>query len=314
MTVECLKPGLQTTVQAGPRRGQRHYGIPAAGAADPLALALANRLVGNALLAPALESTQVGPVLRFAQSAQVALSGAPSNARLNGAPAAFHETLDVAAGDELDIGATQQGMRTYLAIAGGICADEIFGSASTYLPAGFGGHNGRALEATDLLEIKQCARREKLATPDGFRPPCPDSWALRTSPGADFATLDETQQRLAFASNWQVGRRADRMGLALEGPLLDIDSPGQRPSAAVFPGAVQCPGGAQLFLLSVDAQTTGGYAQLLQVARVDRHLLGQLRPGDRLRFLPREPQQAAAELRAKHNYWRRWLPGIEAVI
>jgi biotin-dependent carboxylase-like uncharacterized protein len=314
MSILCLRPGLQTTVQAGPRRGQRHNGIPAAGAADPLALALANRVLGNPLAAPALEATLVGPSLRFTRATQIALSGASAPAKLNGIPVAFHETIDVAAGDVLEIGAAEQGMRTYLAVAGGLVVDWIFGSASTYLPAAFGGYQGRSLEKDDVLEVASSDEVQRSSTPKEFRPACNASWALRASPGGDFADLDTAQQEQLFASNWLIGNRADRMGLAVEGTPLGIGAAGHRASTAVFPGTLQCPAGGQLYLLSVDAQTTGGYAQLLQVARVDRHMLGQLRPGDRVRFLHREPQQAATELRAMHNYWRRWLPGIETVV
>ena len=86
------------------------------------------------------------------------------------------------------------------------------------------------------------------------------------------------------------------------------------PSAPVFPGTIQCPEDGAPFVLSVDSGTTGGYPRIAQVARADRHLLGQMRPGDHVRFLPRQPQEAIDELHAKHDYWRKWLPGIERVI
>jgi allophanate hydrolase subunit 2 len=86
------------------------------------------------------------------------------------------------------------------------------------------------------------------------------------------------------------------------------------PSAAVFPGTLQCPESGVPFLLGIDAQTTGGYPRVLQVARPDRHLIGQLRPGDRLRFLLRTPAEATRDLRLKHAAWRRWLPDIDAIV
>jgi allophanate hydrolase subunit 2 len=104
------------------------------------------------------------------------------------------------------------------------------------------------------------------------------------------------------------------MGMQLTGPQLAVDSRGRMPSAAVFPGTIQCPEDGTPYLLSVDAQTIGGYPRVAQIARADRHLLGQLRPGDSLQLLPRQPVDAQQELRAKHDYWRKWLPGIEAVI
>lgn len=126
--------------------------------------------------------------------------------------------------------------------------------------------------------------------------------------------LDAAQREALFDTNWTVGRRSDRMGIRLEGAALAVASDGRMPSSAVFPGTLQCPERGAPYLLSVDAQTTGGYPRILQVARADRHLLGQLAPGDHLRFLPRKPEDAIAELRAKHEFWRPWLPGVERVI
>jgi allophanate hydrolase subunit 2 len=86
------------------------------------------------------------------------------------------------------------------------------------------------------------------------------------------------------------------------------------PSAPVFPGTVQCPESGSPYLLSVDAGTVGGYPRIAQIARADRHLMGQLRPGDHVRLLWRDEQSAVDELRAKIRYWRQWLGDIERVL
>jgi allophanate hydrolase subunit 2 len=86
------------------------------------------------------------------------------------------------------------------------------------------------------------------------------------------------------------------------------------PSAGVIPGTIQCPEDGAPYVLSVDAGTVGGYPRVAQVARVDRHVLGQLRPGDHVRLLRREPDEAARELRGKINYWREWLPQIGSIL
>ena len=104
------------------------------------------------------------------------------------------------------------------------------------------------------------------------------------------------------------------MGIQLLGKNFDLPTAGYLDSDPIFPGCVQCPSDGVPYLLSIDAQTTGGYAQLAQVGRVDRHLIGQLRAGDHVRLLPRAPQEAATDLREMHDYWRRWLPDIAAVI
>ena len=315
MRFTVLKPGLQTTVQAGPRTGLRHLGVPAAGAADPLSLALANRLVGNPLLAPGLETTLNGVALGFQGEGLVAITGARAKARLNGERVKLHRTLAVAAGDELEIGPARLGARNYLAVAGGIDVEEVLGSASTYLPAGFGGLQGRALRGGDVVATGPAVGTpEMLKTPKEFRPLASNSWALRACYGAEVDLLSKESRFDLFDTNFSVGFRADRMGLQLEGARFEVTSGGRLASAPVFPGTIQCPEDGTPFLLSIDAQTIGGYPRVAQVARADRHLIGQLRPGNHVRLLWRDAESARDELLAKHNYWGEWLPGIRAVI
>ena len=313
MSITVIKPGLQTTVQAGPRIGLRHMGVPANGAADPLSLALANKLVGNAWDAAALEATLLGPTLRFETDCAFAVSGAHAATQLAGQPVAWHATTFAKAGDELRVGSTETGARVYIAFARGIEADRVLGSASTNLHAGFGGLEGRALQAGDRLHARG-ADVSALATPEEFRPPITTGWGLRTCAAAETNLLDSASLATLFDTNWIVDRRSDRMGLRLQGPTLAISSDGRMPSAGVIPGAIQCPEDGAPYILSVDAGTVGGYPRIAQVARVDRHVLGQLRPGDHVRLLWREPDEAIDELRAKLDYWREWLPEIDEIL
>lgn len=313
MSIKVLKAGLQTTIQSRPRVGLRHLGVSATGAADPLSIALANRLLGNAWDAPALEATLLGPTVRFDVDCAFAITGALAATALNGELVEVHETLFAESGDELVIGAVEKGARVYMAVTGGFAAEEVLGSTSTYLLAELGGFRGRALEEGDELVIKPAAAT-RLRTPREFRPPMGSSWALRACESFEVSQLDGESREQLFGTNWTVGRRADRMGLQLDGPTLDVASAGRMPSAPVFPGTVQCPESGSPYVLGVDAATVGGYPRVAQVARVDRHLLGQLRPGDHVRFLLREQAAAIDELRQKIDYWRAWLPDIEQVI
>lgn len=313
MAIRVLKPGLQTSIQSAPRRGLRHLGVPECGAADRLSLALANRLLGNDLLAAALEATLVGPHLRFERDAQFALAGATATVTLNNVPIECHRTLNAMAGDVLRVGSIAAGNRIYIAFSGGLQGDSVFGSDSTYVPAGFGGHRGRALALDDVVQLAETySYRPVLQTPENFRPQVSNRYALRVCASGETDHLFERQQ--LFDTTWRIGHRADRMGLQLDGETLRIESSGRMQSAPVFPGTIQCPENGVPFLLSVDAQTTGGYPRVAQVIRADRQLLGQLRAGDHLLLLPRQPAEAADVLRAMHAFWRGWLPGIERVI
>ena len=311
MTVTVLRPGMLTTLQSRPRIGSRHLGIPSGGAADPLSLALANRLVGNPWHATALEVTMLGPVLRFDAECAFALAGAPVQATLNGKSVDCHMTVVAKPGDELNTGSAAVGVRSYIAIPGGFEADDVLGSTSTNLQAEFGGLRGRALQKGDILDFDP-READVLETPAEFIPPFTSSWGLRACASLETGLLDDPDT--LFETNWTVGQRADRMGLQLEGETLAVTSDGRMPSAGVFPGAIQCPQDGSPFLLSVDSGTVGGYPRVGYVARVDRHLLGQLRPGDHVRLLRREPDEAIEELRAKLDYWRAWLPDIEAIL
>ena len=253
----------------------------------------------------------LGPVLRFDAACTVAIAGAPTNVTLNGNAVSGHAAFLAGPGDELVTGSATAGARFYIAVAGGFDADDVLGSTSTNLQAEFGGHAGRAPKKGDVLG---CAPQEvaALKTPAEYVPPYTGSWALRTCDSLETELLDEIDA--LFETNWSVGQRADRMGLQLEGAKLNVASDGRMPSAGIFPGAIQCPEDGTPFLLSVDSGTVGGYPRVAHVARADRHLLGQLRPGDHVRLLRREPDEAVKELQAKIDYWREWLPDIESIL
>lgn len=313
MSIAVLKPGLQTTLQSRPRIGLRHFGVPASGAADPLSLALANRLVANSWDAAALEVTLLGPTLRMNTDCAFAVTGASFDVTLNKDAIPLHETVFAAAGDVLSVGGSAKGARCYIAFSGGLGATEVLGSSSTYLAGELGGLQGRALRQGDELRLSP-AHVPGLCTPAEFRMPMSTSWALRACESFETGRLTGESRDRLFETNWTVGRRADRMGLKLDGARLDISSDGRMPSAAVFPGTVQCPENGAPFVLSVDAGTIGGYPRVAQVVRADRHLLGQLKPGDHVRLLHRDTEDATRELCDKHEYWRGWIADIEQVI
>jgi biotin-dependent carboxylase-like uncharacterized protein len=287
--------------------------VPASGPADPLSMALANRLVGNAAFTPALETTLTGVTLMFRVATFISITGAIAQCTLNGKSVNQHATIEVKANDILVTGSAEKGVRGYVAFAGGLNADEVLGSVSTYTTAEFGGHEGRALQGGDELELSDdSATASILKTPAEFRLPMLDSWSLRAGRSCETMSIDDPAG--LFETKLTVASRSDRMGIKLEGKTFRTDVGGQMPSVPVFPGTIQCPQDGKLFVLSVDAGTTGGYPRVAKIARMDLHILGQLRPGNRLTLIERSDEDAARELREKHNYWRAWLPDVAEVI
>jgi len=276
-------------------------------------MALANRLVGNASLESALEATLTGVTLAFDAKSTIAITGATARCTLNGTAVEQHATIAVGPGDVVAVGAAENGVRSYVAFAGGLLADDVLGSPSTYLTAGFGGHEGRALEKGDELQLADtAANAPSMETPADYRPPMLGAWTVRA--GASCETMNLKEPQRLFDQKFTIASRSDRMGIMLEGETFAIESDRQMPSAPLFPGHIQCPHDGSLYVMSVDSGTTGGYPRVAKIARMDLHLLGQLRPGNSLTLIERSDDDAARELQEKHAYWQAWLPDIACVI
>ncbi|GGM21362.1 hypothetical protein GCM10010841_31580 [Deinococcus aerophilus] len=298
---------MQTTVQDAGRRA-RALGVAAGGAADPVALRLANALVGNPAGAAALEVTLVGPTLRFDQNALISVCGAPFVATLDGAPFGLWRAAAVRAGQTLALGSTPRGLRAVLAVRGGLRAQTVFGSASTDLRGGFGGHGGRALVAGDRLTWEPAP---PLSPPGAFISP-----ALHTPPGPHHvlrvSALPEATPELLRALTtpvFTVSSQADRMGLRVTEAVAAPHDPA-RVSLPNVPGMVQVPPDGRPIVLGPDAGTHGGYPTPLAVIRADLPRLGQLRPGDTLQFRAVDLSLAHAALREQE----RALRSVEAAL
>ncbi|MHA7900669.1 MAG: 5-oxoprolinase subunit C family protein [Henriciella sp.] len=306
--LHILTPGLQTTLQGAPRTGFRAFGIPYAGPADEVSMALANRLVGNAPTATCLEITYGGFEAELEATCTLAITGAVGEILLNGTPVPAHQTLHGRAGDKLTLSPPQFGARAYLAIASGFQAQSHFGSNSTYLPAELGGHDGRALRAGDRLTALSTGQATAtLSTPEDLIPVFSEAFALRTCESAETHLLTPRSRDLLFNTNFVAGRQATRMGIELTGPPLEISGDGLMKSAPVFPGTIQCPQSGIPIALSCDAQTTGGYPRIASIARCDRHQLGQIRPGNSVLLLKRTPEEAVREGLEKQTLLKTWL-------
>jgi len=321
VTVRVLRPGLHTTVQDLGRYGLQHLGVVPCGAMDAVAHRLANALVGNEAGAATLECTVIGPELLFEQAALVALCGAEFDATIAGESLPLHRPVLLKAGARLRVGPAVQGARGYLAVAGGVCVPAVLGSRSTYVPAAYGGLDGRALRAGDALALDAAAPALALArfarlrdarTAANFRSTAwrvqamtlpPDSTlAVRAMEGRHYAQFDAASKRAFFDATWQVSKDSNRMGYRLAGPSLVRRSAGELLSEPTCLGSVQAPADGSVIVLMADHQTTGGYPKIAEVAGADVALLSQLAPGGALRFARcsvGEAREALRRLRAK---------------
>lgn len=290
--IEVLRAGLCDLVMDLGRPGRGALGVPAGGAADPAALAAANRLVGNDPAAAGLEITLAGPRLQFPLGGVVALTGARFSARRSGGtPVAWNETLVLAPGEVLSLEHAESGCRCWLALRGGLAVPPVMSSRSTFLPAGFGGHGGRALRAGDVLHsgTPACEVRLMRALPPGGEA----GDCLRVVAGPQAGWFDDAGLVAFFGSPYRVDAVSDRRGLRLSGvPVAHRQA--ELPSQGVLPGAIQVPPGAQPIILGWDGPVTGGYPVIAGVIEADMPRLAQLRPGDAVSFVTIEVEAARA--------------------
>jgi KipI family sensor histidine kinase inhibitor len=308
--LRVVRPGLRASVQDGGRVGYARYGVVTAGAADGDALVIGNALLANQPGKAAIEITGGDAEFEVLAPCAIAVTGAPSEIRVNGRllPAGVAWTL--AAGDTLAIGALAAGMRVYLCVAGGVAVSLVMGSRSTDARAGLGGFAGRPLRIGDVLH-RECdsgaddvaGRILPLSTL--MHHSVRHKWRLRVLPGQHAAESPGQLDALCAAS-FQVEARSDRVGVRLrrlDGPCL---AGGQVLSEGVPRGAVQLPPDGEPVLLLADAQATGGYRVPAVVVSADLWQLGQLRPGDIVRFVSATMEEALAA-------WRRRAETIEQI-
>lgn len=281
--IEVERAGLCDLVVDLGRPGFADLGVPAGGAADPGALAAGNRLVGNGVAAAGLEISVSGPVLRFPQGGVLALTGGRFAAtRSSGGAVEWNRTLVLGAGETLAFGSAQGGCRCWLSLRGGLAVAEVLGSRSTFLPGGFGGQQGRALRAGDVLAVNEVGGGVRLLRAS---PPAAAmaGGALRVIAGPQAGGFADAGLAAFFGARYRVTSASDRRGLRLAGPPVPHVR-GEMASQGVMPGAVQVPADGQPIILGWDGPVTGGYPVIAGVICADWPRLAQLRPGDAVSF------------------------------
>lgn len=289
-TIEVVDPGSLTTVQDRGRAGHAAEGVPPSGAADVLSAALANRLVGNDGDAAVLETTMTGPKLRLdgpeGTWRTVAVTGATATATVDGVGRGLNAPFDLGAGQVVAIGSATAGLRSYVAVSGGLDVPAVLGSRSTDLLSGLG---PEVLRAGDVMA---------LGADDGRRPGVdvapvapmtdpPAVLAVRLGPRADWLT-DDGRDALVSAL-WTVAATSNRVGVRLEGPTLERSCCDELPPEGLITGAIQLTPSDELVVFGSDHPVTGGYPVVAVVGETDLGVVAQLRPGDTVRLRADRP-------------------------
>ena len=307
MSIRVLRPGLLSTLQDRGRHGLQHVGLCPGGAMDPVALALANALVGNARDEAALEITVIGPELEFEEPTLVAVCGAEFKGSFP-----HNRPVLAPAGSRYNVGRAVRGARAYLAVAGGFAVEPVLGSRSTFLPGRFGGFQGRALRHGDVLPLRDPSSSTRFGSLKKTRdasvrwsaPPLtlPDREPvlLHVVEGQHFGSFEPAAQRAFFDAVWRISPDSNRMGFRLGGPALARAQSDEVLSGPTCLGTVQVPANGVPIVLMADHQTTGGYPRIAEVVSADVPRLAQLAPGGTVHFA-RCDLGMAAELRHHLN-------------
>ncbi|RAY10831.1 allophanate hydrolase subunit 2 family protein [Actinomadura craniellae] len=278
--IEVVRPGPLATVQDLGRPGLAHLGVPGSGAADRRSLALANRLVGNPEGAAGLELTLGGAALRFHRRAWIAVTGAPVPVLVGGRAAAACAPCFVPEGTLVEFGTPDRGLRTYLAVRGGLDVPPVLGSRSTDLLSRLG---PAPLAAGDHLPVGATPA----AVPDvdvaPVAPPA-DAPVLRVMPGPRDDWFSPAALATLTARPYEVTAQSNRVGVRLAGPALERVRSGELASEGMVTGALQVPPDGLPILFLADHPTTGGYPVIAVVAAADLPAAAQLRPGQQVRF------------------------------
>ncbi|HSC68303.1 MAG TPA: urea carboxylase [Cellvibrio sp.] len=314
--IDIIQGGTQTTIQDYPgRSGYWHVGVPTSGPFDSYSFRLGNRLLENPEDAAGLEITLQGPTLKFSCASKIVLTGAAIDAKLDGHTIPLYEIISVAAGQQLHLGRiTDQGARTYLTIAGGIQCPDYLDSKSTFTLGQFGGHNGRALRAGDVLSLDAATCNPKTIAAnisDDLKPQINNNWQFRVIYGPhgapDFFTPNDINT--FFDTDWEVHYNSSRTGVRLIGPKPEWartsgGEAGMHPSnihdnAYAF-GTVDFTGDMPV-ILGPDGPSLGGFVCPATVITADLWKLGQVRAGDKIRFVPVTIDDAVAIEKAQNQ-------------
>lgn len=297
--LRVIHAGMMTAVQDSGRTGLSGLGISQGGVLDLPAMNIANLLVGNEANAAVLEITLGQFSAQFTTDGWLALAGADCHAHLDDKPVWTGWRFKVRSGQILKLATPKHGMRSYLAVSGGIDVPLVLSSRSTDLKAGYGGHQGRLICDGDILPIGK-----PMALPDrqmgvkqllfGNR--------VRALPGPEYHEFSIDSQEAFWRAGWQLSPQSNRMGYRLQGRTLTRATDRELFSHGLLPGVVQVPHNGQPIVLMADAQTTGGYPRIACVIAADLFHLAQIRLGDPIHFVRCTLEEAHAAWLERQRY------------
>ncbi|MDQ0483781.1 biotin-dependent carboxyltransferase family protein [Guptibacillus hwajinpoensis] len=282
---KVTKPGLLTTIQDSGRVGYQQYGIVVSGAMDSFSMNIANFLVGNPRNEAVIEVTVMGPKLVIMKDVVIAICGGDLSPKVNGEKAPMWKSFEVKEGDTLEFGQPNVGARSYISVAGGFDLPFVMESKSTYLKAGIGGLEGRALEKGDVLygareengKSGRALHRDKVPTYS-------NELEIRVVLGPHHRAFSDEAVQTFLSSTYEVTPQSDRMGFRLKGPTLEHATSADIISEAIPLGGIQVPANGQPIILMADRQTTGGYTRIATVISGDIPCLAQAMPGCKIHF------------------------------
>lgn len=276
--IEILKPGLHTTVQDEGRIGHRLAGVPTSGAMDQQSYRFANFLLNNNPGTPVLEFTQQGPTLYFHARTTAVLTGGKYNVKTNGNQTPFSTPFTVPAGTKLEIGEVISGNYGYLGLEGGFHALEILGSAS-YCPNV--NESAFCKKGNTFVFVRSTKKNLSKNAQVSFDFP-KSGHEIEVEQGPDYQILTEEVKEKLINGNFTIGRNSSRMAIELNHKYA-LSAP-DIITAPVQPGTVQLTPAGNLFVLMRDAQTTGGYARVLQLSEFSINRIASIGPGEELKF------------------------------
>ncbi|MEG1689836.1 MAG: biotin-dependent carboxyltransferase family protein [Hafnia sp.] len=307
--LNIIRAGLQTTVQDQGRNGLRGQGVSLGGALDAPALYAANLLVGNRGTDAGLEVTLGECTVEFTRDGWMALTGAGCDAYLDKQRIWTGWNYPVRAGQRLVLHRPKRGMRSYLAVSGGIDVPKVLGSRSTDLTGGFGGLDGRRLKDGDVLPLGEVRRVPQKS--QGIKQLLFNNY-IRVLPGPEYQEFSPEEQAFFWRTPWHLSPQSNRMGYRLNGHVLRRSRSREMFAHGLLPGVIQVPHGGQPIVLMADAQTTGGYPRIACVIEADLYHLAQIRLGEPIHFIRctlAEAQQAYKEQKIYLRQLERGLQG-----